>query len=320
MNPQEHHLQDMRLSMLRNHIDQSYRIWSQILDQVEATNRSIMYLYENDQTLRAATTSSSSSSETNNFSAAANRRAATESRGRSFATLLEELNLVANHHGTTTASNNPFRVELGMRGGVGGGASPPEDRPLTDEEIARETETIVYDASASNLVESRCPISYDEFVGGEELLCIRRCGHFFKPNALRDWLRRHSRCPMCRFNLSTMMTTRSSLAVGENAPLLGGFAQSDPHPPSSPNQENREDQPNYQTNNNNSNNMDVSNFFTSLLQRLQENSINTNTTNMSGLVIDEEGGIEFTYEFPVDLLQQVTQTPQNINNTTNDES
>ncbi len=302
MNPQEHHLQDMRLSMLRNHIDQSYRIWSQILDQVEATNRSIMYLYENDQTLRAATTSSS---ETNNFSAA--RRAATESRGRTFATLLEELNLVANHHGTTTTSNNPFRVELGMRGG----ASPPEDRPLTDEEIARETETIVYDASASNLVESRCPISYDEFVGGEELLCIRRCGHFFKPNALRDWLRRHSRCPMCRFNLSTMMTTRSSLAVGENAPLLGGFAQSNP------NQENREDQPNYQTNNNN---MDVSNFFTSLLQRLQENSLNTNTTNMSGLVIDEEGGIEFTYEFPVDLLQQVTQTPQNRNNTTNDES
>ena len=46
-----------------------------------------------------------------------------------------------------------------------------------------------------------CPISLDTFRTGDVLCQIVGCGHTFKYNALMYWLRRHSSCPVCRYNL-----------------------------------------------------------------------------------------------------------------------
>ena len=71
---------------------------------------------------------------------------------------------------------------------------------LTDDEINRYTELKEYH-SANNMTEPRCPITYDDFVEGEQVRCIQFCRHYFKDRPLLEWLHRYSICPVCRHNL-----------------------------------------------------------------------------------------------------------------------
>lgn len=71
---------------------------------------------------------------------------------------------------------------------------------LTPEEILHETAETAYDSSDHRMA-AQCPISFDEFREGENILQIRRCGHIFKPDELRRWLTRHTGCPVCRREL-----------------------------------------------------------------------------------------------------------------------
>jgi hypothetical protein len=50
-------------------------------------------------------------------------------------------------------------------------------------------------------LESRCPISLEDFVVGDELCEIRNCHHIFKWTNLQYWFSRHSNCPVCRFDI-----------------------------------------------------------------------------------------------------------------------
>jgi len=68
-------------------------------------------------------------------------------------------------------------------------------------------ETIIYDASMS---ETRCAISFDDFVPGEEVARLHVCGHYFKKTPLQTWLQRRHHCPVCRrpvFSTSTRGNT-----------------------------------------------------------------------------------------------------------------
>ena len=47
----------------------------------------------------------------------------------------------------------------------------------------------------------RCPISWSVFEEDTRVLKINGCGHIFSENALTEWLRLHSTCPTCRYNL-----------------------------------------------------------------------------------------------------------------------
>ena len=71
---------------------------------------------------------------------------------------------------------------------------------LTDRQVELGTRTVLYDTSMN---ETRCPISLDEFVEGEEISQINGCGHVFKCSPLREWFRRNTHCPVCRYNLTT---------------------------------------------------------------------------------------------------------------------
>lgn len=84
---------------------------------------------------------------------------------------------------------------------------------LTDEQIERAIERIVYDASMSNsynesntnnteqMVADRCPICLEDFQIGEQVVRIRVCGHIFKQPGLLRWFQRNNHCPVCRGNV-----------------------------------------------------------------------------------------------------------------------
>jgi len=66
---------------------------------------------------------------------------------------------------------------------------------LTTEQIANVTDLIQYDASMN---ETLCPITWDPFEPGQDVLRINNCGHIFGQNALVEWFQSHNVCPVCR--------------------------------------------------------------------------------------------------------------------------
>ena len=66
---------------------------------------------------------------------------------------------------------------------------------ITSEQIDSATELIQYDTSMN---ESRCPISWDNFAVGQNVLQINSCGHIFCETSLRQWFTNHNVCPVCR--------------------------------------------------------------------------------------------------------------------------
>lgn len=46
-----------------------------------------------------------------------------------------------------------------------------------------------------------CPITLEPIEVGTSVMKITRCGHVFKEAPLRRWLRRDTRCPVCRGGL-----------------------------------------------------------------------------------------------------------------------
>jgi hypothetical protein len=72
---------------------------------------------------------------------------------------------------------------------------------LTEAQIQNATFCVIFDES-NNEMPTQCHITLDEFKHGEELLQIRQCKHTFKPTGLRRWLSQHSKCPVCRCNVT----------------------------------------------------------------------------------------------------------------------
>ena len=59
-------------------------------------------------------------------------------------------------------------------------------------------DNIEVDASGVERPIEFCPITYERFSEGDRLGRINRCGHLFSETALRQWLRQHNTCPICR--------------------------------------------------------------------------------------------------------------------------
>jgi hypothetical protein len=60
-------------------------------------------------------------------------------------------------------------------------------------------ETITYAQSARS--HSRCPITLEDFVEGDEVTRIRPCGHMFHTQSIRNWFSNRVRCPVCRCDI-----------------------------------------------------------------------------------------------------------------------
>jgi hypothetical protein len=90
---------------------------------------------------------------------------------------------------------------------------------LSREQIASNTLTYGYtnemqdaEIDASGNV---CPISLEQFQVGDVICEIRGCGHKFKRPNLMHWLRRNSRCPVCRYDLMTNGENAETIPVAE---------------------------------------------------------------------------------------------------------
>ena len=75
---------------------------------------------------------------------------------------------------------------------------------LTNQQIENSTEIIPY---STEMRDVQCPISFEDFVVGEDVLKIIFCGHIFKPESVRNWFRRNKRCPVCRHDLTSHTVT-----------------------------------------------------------------------------------------------------------------
>lgn len=82
-------------------------------------------------------------------------------------------------------------------------------QPLTDEIIQRETSLSIYDSSNTN-IDNVCPISLAPFNNGDEIMTINYCRHSFLKENIMYWFSRNTSCPLCRYNLLTGSSTRTS--------------------------------------------------------------------------------------------------------------
>jgi len=90
------------------------------------------------------------------------------------------------------------------------GTSPGSDEALTREQIAAATLTYGYSSSGlatlgQDSSSNVCPISLEQFQAGDVVCEIRGCRHKFKRPNLMHWLRRSTRCPVCRYDLRNYM-------------------------------------------------------------------------------------------------------------------
>lgn len=70
----------------------------------------------------------------------------------------------------------------------------------TRSEIDNAIEVFNYNENSMQL-NSRCPITMEEFVINDRVSRIRHCGHIFREEALNRWFRLNVRCPVCRYDI-----------------------------------------------------------------------------------------------------------------------
>lgn len=78
------------------------------------------------------------------------------------------------------------------------GLDSEEGRGLTNEEIRRCTDSLVFEEGMEGLLSTVCPITMEEFVVGDRLLQLHECRHAFRERELVEWFQRHNTCPVCR--------------------------------------------------------------------------------------------------------------------------
>lgn len=70
----------------------------------------------------------------------------------------------------------------------------------TPTQINNATQTIIYRDNLS-LINTRCPITMEDFINGDRICMIRHCRHCFRESAIMDWFHTNVRCPVCRYDI-----------------------------------------------------------------------------------------------------------------------
>jgi len=70
----------------------------------------------------------------------------------------------------------------------------------TNRQILDGTRNIIF-SQIQEPLNTRCPISLEQFDGNNEVTQILGCGHIFHPVNLSSWFERNVRCPVCRFDI-----------------------------------------------------------------------------------------------------------------------
>ena len=97
---------------------------------------------------------------------------------------------------------------------------------LTSPELSNVISDITYSSDES---ETRCSISFEDFIVGENICKINRCGHIFKRDPLHRWLNDHASCPVCRCSLSSNTNHSTNTNANNNINndnIINNFASS----------------------------------------------------------------------------------------------
>lgn len=70
----------------------------------------------------------------------------------------------------------------------------------TQNQIESATRRVRY-SDITRPLNSRCPISLEEFNDNNIVTVIRHCGHTFHSNSIDNWFRTNCRCPVCRYDI-----------------------------------------------------------------------------------------------------------------------
>jgi len=70
----------------------------------------------------------------------------------------------------------------------------------TEREIALATRTVRYSANDETM-NSRCPISLEDFQHNEIVTQIKHCNHTFRETSFNEWFGSNVRCPVCRYDI-----------------------------------------------------------------------------------------------------------------------
>ena len=101
---------------------------------------------------------------------------------------------------------------LGLaQGNVPSGITPKPSNQLTTQftdvvvrptqrQINNATRIIIYRDNLS-LINTRCPITMEDFVNGDRICMIRQCRHCFRESAIMGWFQSSVRCPVCRYDI-----------------------------------------------------------------------------------------------------------------------
>ena len=78
----------------------------------------------------------------------------------------------------------------------------------TAREIRHATRSLRYSQLETPLNAS-CPISLEPFEPNSQITQILGCGHLFNPSSLQLWFNRNVRCPICRYDIRTVLPRRA---------------------------------------------------------------------------------------------------------------
>jgi hypothetical protein len=74
--------------------------------------------------------------------------------------------------------------------------------------IRDSTRTIEY-SQVETPLNTTCPISLEPFAGEDQVTQIIGCGHLFNGDSLNVWFQRNVRCPVCRYDVRTIIRNHS---------------------------------------------------------------------------------------------------------------
>jgi hypothetical protein len=145
---------------------------------------------------------------------------------RDYNTNMRQIIRIISTHQSSRRPANPFQYYYNYTNWIPSEPRPQQqNRILSREEIARETmtygfteEMIIYDNQTGEPT-NVCPISLEAFQVGDVVCEIRGCRHKFKRPSLITWLRRNTKCPVCRFDLAR-----------EETPVVDASGQEQPPP------------------------------------------------------------------------------------------
>jgi hypothetical protein len=83
----------------------------------------------------------------------------------------------------------------------------------SEQQIATATEEFLY-TSNTNVQNTSCPITLDDFQEGDALKRIIPCGHTFRKPAIDNWFREKVRCPVCRYDIRDYVPPEAPIRPG----------------------------------------------------------------------------------------------------------